>query len=83
MDEATPSPKEEDAVTRFTVDLGEIELTDEEVSTLQNQITKLAVETVQQKRSDSTDENASGSEGVSRRRRGPFVKIIFVRAIHR
>ena len=50
MDEATPSPKEEDAAVRFTVDLGEIELTDEEVSTLQNQITKLAVETVQQKR---------------------------------
>lgn len=79
MNETTPSP-EEDGGTRFTVDLGEIELTDEEVTSLQNQITKLAVETVRQK---DSGENAPDSGAVSRRRRGPFVKIIFVRAIHR
>jgi hypothetical protein len=79
MNEATPSP-EEDGGTRFTVDLGEIELTDEEVTSLQNQITKLAVETVRQK---GSDENAPGTGDVAGRRRGPFVKIIFVRAIHR
>jgi hypothetical protein len=68
MDEATPSPKEADAGARFTVDLGEIELTDEEVSTLQHQITNLAVETARKKGSGSTH--------------GPFIKIIFVRAVH-
>jgi hypothetical protein len=80
MNEEMPSP-EEGGGTRFTVDLGEVELTDEEVTSLQNQITKLAVETVRQK---GSGENAPGAGDVAgRRHREPFVKIIFVRAIHR
>jgi len=67
MDDTTPSPKETDVGARFTVNLGEIELTDEEVSTLQNQITKLAVETARKK-------DSGGKE--------PFIKIIFVRSVH-
>ena len=81
MDEATPSA--EDDGVRFTVDLREIELTDEEVNSLQNQITKLAAEAVRQK---GSDENAPGTGDVAGRRRPPrepYVRITFVKQIRR
>ena len=68
MAKKPPAPSETDA-TQFTVDIGQMELTDEEVNAFQNEITKLAVDWVKQK-------------GSARRKKEPFVKIIFVRAIH-
>jgi hypothetical protein len=71
MDQTTPSGAEPGGAAQFTVDLGETELTDEEVSAIQHEITRLAVELVQRKRSDGTDKT-----------REPFVKIVFVKAVH-
>jgi hypothetical protein len=59
------------AGVQFTVDLDQIELTDEECNAFQNEITKLTVEYVQ-KHSDGA---------TSRVRREPYVKITFVKAI--
>jgi hypothetical protein len=53
--------------SRFTVDLGQFYLTDEEVNDIRNQITKAAVEAVRT---------------VKERRGEPYVKITFVKAGH-
>lgn len=52
--------------TQFTIDLGEIELTDEEVSNLGN----LAIESVRKK---------SGSAAILKE---PYVRVLHVKAIH-
>ncbi|HXN88966.1 MAG TPA: hypothetical protein VN890_06400 [Methylocella sp.] len=67
----TTSPPDTSAATQFTVDLGQIDLTDEEVNSLQNQITKLAAEFALTK-----------ADPAARPKKEPFVKITFVRAIH-
>jgi hypothetical protein len=54
-------------VTRFTVDLGKLELTDKEVSSLKNKITQVPV--------------AAARKKGPKRPRGPFVKIVFVKAV--
>ncbi|HWT05632.1 MAG TPA: hypothetical protein VN224_07735 [Xanthomonadales bacterium] len=74
MNKPTPSPSESVAGTQFTIDLSEVELTHEEVSALHNKITKIAVETVQEQR------RAAGDTARPRRRE-PYVRIIFVKAI--
>ena len=72
MDTATPSTSETDAKMQFTVDLGQVEMTDEEVNALQNQITKLAIECVRQKDSGAAV------------KKEPYPKVIitFVRSVH-
>jgi hypothetical protein len=71
MDNAQHTRNATGAGVQFTVDLDQIELTNEECAAFQNEITKLAVEYVQ-KRSDSATAQV---------RREPYVKIIFVKAI--
>ncbi|HEV7909708.1 MAG TPA: hypothetical protein VGP28_01160 [Methylocella sp.] len=56
--------------TQFTIDLGEIELTDEEVSNLGNELVKLAIESVRKK---------SGSAAILKE---PYVRVLHVKAIH-
>lgn len=69
MDNTSSSPDSTDSTARFTVDLGETQLTDAELHSLQNEITRLAVEHVQK---------SVAEKG----KKEPFVKIIFVKAIH-
>jgi hypothetical protein len=71
MDNTQRPRNDAGAGVQFTVDLDQIELTDEECAAFQNAITKLAVEYVQ-KHSDTV---------TARVRREPYVKIIFVKAI--
>ncbi|HEY6236865.1 MAG TPA: hypothetical protein VIW69_17320 [Candidatus Elarobacter sp.] len=73
MDNSTPSSRDSVAGTQFTIDLREIELTDEEVNALNNKITQLAVETVRQ-------QHASGAKA-GRTKREPYVRITHVRSI--
>jgi hypothetical protein len=56
--------------SQFSVDLSEIELTDEELTALQNQITRLVFDSVRNK------VTAAG------RKKEPYVKIIYVRSTH-
>lgn len=72
MDTTTPSASDTAAGTQFTVDLSQIELTQEEVNALHNAITKLAVETVQQRASAAAARRIAGE---------PYVKITFVKAV--
>jgi hypothetical protein len=72
MDNMTPPPSETAAGAQVTVDLSQVELTDEEVNALLNKITRLAAESVRQQAADVT---------VARRPREPYVKITFVKAI--
>jgi hypothetical protein len=69
-DDATANAPSE---AQFTLDLGAMELTDDEVNALQNQITRLAVEFMRQERAIAP---------VPDRRREPYVKIIFVKSVH-
>jgi hypothetical protein len=62
-----------DSATQLTVDLGQTELTDDELHSLQNDITRLAVDHVQK---------SAAAAAPDRRKGEPFVKIIFVKAIH-
>lgn len=71
MDNTQHPRNDAGAGVQFTVDLDQIELTEEECAAFQNAITKLAVEYVQ-KHSDTAP---------ARVRREPYVKIIFVKAI--
>lgn len=66
MAEDESQPRSEGG-TRFTVDLSEVELTDEEVSSLKNKITKAAVE------------SARGKGHAERR--PPYVRIVFVKSV--
>lgn len=63
-----------DAAARFTVDLADLDLTDEDISALQNQITKAVVEGVTHKGF------AMAAEG---KKKGPYVKITFVKSVPR
>lgn len=77
MDEALkPVDEDDESTTQFTVDLGEVHLTDAEVSALQSRITKLAIESVRQK-AGQADARAKPKP----KPKEPFVKIIFVKAI--
>ena len=74
MDEKIQQAEDEESTTQFTVDLGEISLTDAEVGALQSQITRLAIESVRQK-------GAQTVGAAKKKPKDPFVKIIFVKAI--
>ena len=63
-----------DAAARFTIDLAELDLTDEDINSLQNQITKAVVEGVTHKGFAMTAE---------RKKKGPYVKITFVKSVPR
>ena len=69
MDNSQGSPNDTGAAVKFTVDLEQIALTEDECNAFQNQLTKLAVEYAQK------------SSSASRARREPYVKITFVKAI--
>ena len=72
MAKARPLPTNEPEGTQFIVDLGQVELTDDEVDAVQNQITKVALEFARQK-------NAPAAK---RKPKEPYVKILHVKTTH-
>jgi hypothetical protein len=67
------TPKDEESLAQFTLDLGQTPLTHDELHSLQNDITRLALEHVQK----------SAAAAAPAVKREPFVKIIFAKAIHK
>jgi hypothetical protein len=65
----TPSPDEPQG-TQFIIDLGQVELTDDEVQAVQNQITKVALEFARKKDAPAAN------------RREPYVRILHVKTTH-
>jgi 3'-phosphoadenosine 5'-phosphosulfate sulfotransferase len=65
-------PSNESEGTQFIVDLGRIELTDDEVDAVQNQITKVALEFAR-KHKDAAAKQTS---------KEPYVKILHVKTTH-
>lgn len=72
MAKARSLPSNEPEGTQFVVDLGQIELTDDEVDAVQNQITKVALEFARRK-------NAPAAK---RKPKEPYVKILHVKTTH-
>jgi hypothetical protein len=65
-------PSNETEGTQFIVDLGQVELTDEEVDAVQNQITKVALEFALKNRASVTKAKP----------REPYVKVLHVKTTH-
>jgi hypothetical protein len=64
-----PLPDEPEG-TQFVVDLGQVQLTDDEVEAVQNQITKVALEFARKKGAPAA------------KRKEPYVRILHVKTIH-
>jgi hypothetical protein len=65
-----PSNPQAQAGTQFVVDLGEVELTDDEVSAVQNEITRIALDMARRKAEPAA------------KKKEPYVKILHVKTTH-